>query len=392
MIKKLLRSMIFFLVFPAWGQAKEAMLFPYQYLKTSGARDMTPFTIGGSQYIAVPQLAQDVPNTPANINGGDADVDVLIYKWNAHKLMLHQKIPGHGNEGTAFFKIENQAYLATSSIHSGAKAPYNLNTYAKLYRWDGHYFYPIQQFFTYASKSAYAFSIEKRHFLAFANGVVLPNSKITNNTDSIIYEWNGKKFVPFQTLPTKWGYGWDFFSLDGFYYLALTDHVNASTIYRWNGAKFILFQSIAKAGGRAFTHFTIDGKFYLAYANLLNSSIIYQWNGKQFQEFQVLEGLGGRNFVFFSNHGKHYLFRINFITGSRTNPRTKLLSQLYQWIDGKFQVIQNITTYGGVNAAVFTVNNQHYLGVANSLSERLRFRTDSVIYKINFVNSKEVTE
>ncbi|HHF7366046.1 TPA: hypothetical protein ACPSKY_001150 [Legionella bozemanae] len=61
-------------------------------------------------------------------------------------------------------------------------------------------------------------------------------------------------------------------------------------------------------------------------------------------------------------------------------------------IDGKFQVIQNITTYGGVNAAVFTANNQHYLGVANSLSERLRFRTDSVIYKINFVNSKEVTE
>ncbi|HAT7071238.1 TPA: hypothetical protein JAN90_00225 [Legionella pneumophila] len=99
-------------------------------------------------------------------------------------------------------------------------------------------------------------------------------------------------------------------------------------------------------------------------------------------EYQPLEGLGGRNFVYFSSHGKHYLLRINFITGSRIKPKTKLSSQLYQRINGKFKVVQNITTSGGVDAAVFSVNNQRYLGVANSLNERSRFQTDSIIYKI----------
>lgn len=381
-MQKFLISITLFLIFPIWVQAKTELV-PYQYLKTSGARDITPFTINGSQYIAIPQLSKDVPDTPPDINGGNADVDILIFKWINNKFRLYQKIPGHGNEGTTFFRIGNQAYLATSSIHSGTTPPYNLHTIAKLYRWDGHYFYPIQQFFTYAAKSVYAFSIDNRHFLASANGIVLPNSKIETNSESIVYEWNGQEFIRFQTFPTKWGYGWDSFTINSTHYLALTDHAQASNIYRWNGKEFVLFQSIPKTGGRAFKHFTIDGKFYLAYANILNPSIIYQWNGKRFIEYQSLKGVGGRNFVYFSNQGKHYLFRINFITGPRTNPKTKLLSQLYQWRDGKFQVIQNVTTYGGVSAAVFTVNNQQYLSIANSLSEQLRFRTDSITYKIN---------
>ncbi|WP_244946940.1 hypothetical protein [Legionella israelensis] len=382
MMKKTLLSIILFLLLPDLIQAKTVLL-PYQHLKTSGARDFTPFTIDDSQYIAIPQLSEDIPATPASMNGGNSDVDILIFKWVNGKFHLYQKIPGHGNEGSTFFQIGTQSYLATSSVRSGPKAPYNLHTYAKLYRWDGRYFYPIQQFFSYASKSAYAFSIGNRHFLALANGVVLPDNKMPGNTDSTIYEWNGKKFIPFQSFPTKWGYGWDFFTIDNCHYIALTDHAKASNIYRWDGKKFVLFQSFPKLGGRAFTHFTINGKFYLAYANLLNPSIIYQWNGKEFIKYQSLEGLGGRNFVYFSDHGKHYLFRINFIDGPHTNPKTKLLSPLYEWIDGRFQVIQNIITYGGVNAAVFTINGQQYLGIANSLSEQLRFRTDSIIYKIN---------
>ncbi|MDW9035225.1 hypothetical protein QPW83_00380 [Legionella pneumophila] len=359
------------------------VLVPYQYLKTSGARDITPFTLDGAQYLAIPQLSKDESDTPANINGGQAKVDVLIFRWVNGKLHLYQKILGHGNEGAAFFRIKDQAYLATTSIYSKPKTANNKHSYSKLYRWDGHSFYPIQQFFTFASKGVYAFSIGERHFLAFANGVVLPDNNITINTDSIVYEWNGKKFIPFQSFPTKWAYGWDFFTINGSHYLALTDHAKSSQIYRWNGRKFVLFQSFSKTGGRAFSHFTIDGKFYLAYANLLHPSVIYQWAGNQFVEYQPLKGLGGRNFVYFVDHGNHYLFRVNFITGPRTKPKTKLSSQLYQWINGKFQVVQNITTLGGVDAAVFSVNNQRYLGVANSLNEQARFQTDSVIYKIN---------
>lgn len=103
MIKKLLVSAILLLIFPILGQSK-MVLVPYQYLKTSGARDITPFTLDGAQYLAIPQLSKDESDTPANINGGKAKVDVLIFKWVNGKLHLYQKILGHGNEGTAFLE------------------------------------------------------------------------------------------------------------------------------------------------------------------------------------------------------------------------------------------------------------------------------------------------
>ncbi|SPX59237.1 hypothetical protein [Legionella feeleii] len=56
----------------------EQLLIPIQYLDTTGARQLTPFTLEDEYYIAVAQLAEDIPDTPANIDGGNADVDVII--------------------------------------------------------------------------------------------------------------------------------------------------------------------------------------------------------------------------------------------------------------------------------------------------------------------------
>ena len=131
-----------------------------------------------------------------------------------------------------------------------------------------------------------------------------------------------------------------------------------------------------------FVHFKIDGMLYLAYANISHNSVIYRWNGKKFVAHQTLKGLGGRNFLFFKQHGKSYILRINFITGSRKSPKTALLSPLYEWKKGRFEWVQSIQTHGGVSAAQFRVDGQSYIGVANSLSRAIRFRTDSVVYKV----------
>ncbi|WP_298624650.1 hypothetical protein [uncultured Legionella sp.] len=362
----------------------EQILSPYEYLDTTGARELTPFTINNEYFIAVAQLARDIPGTPPNMNGGDADVDVLIYKINHGKHVIHQRIPGHGNESTAFFTIGNDAYLAVASVHSGPKAPFNHHTYSMLYKWDGQFFYPVQQFYSYAAKQWHFFSIGTRHFLALAEGVKLPDGEQKpEESNSIIYEWNGERFQPFQKISSQWGYSFQFFRLNGENYLAYADHLKQSTLYRWDGAQFKEYQVFPGDGGRSFEAFTIGNKHYLAYANIKSDSIIYQWNGKQFETYQALQGAGGRNFTYFTLDGKHYLLRVNFITGDRTNPKSALQSPLYKWMNNQFEPIQNIPSFGGVSAHVYRYDDSFYMTFANSLSADLRFKVRSVIYKIS---------
>jgi EPTP domain len=362
-------------------QAK-SILSPYQYLNTSGARDIVPFTLEGQTYIAIPQLAKDIQDEKPSMNGGNADVDIVIFKWSTNQFQPFQRIPGHGNEGCDFFTIKKRAFLACASIDSGPKAPYNFHTYSKLYEWDGKRFYPVQQFFAYASKSFKQFTIGNTYFLGLANGVVPPNSKTKNDTSSTLYQWNGERFVPFQSFPSKWAYDWSFFTIDNQHFLTLTDNLQASKIYRWDGKQFSAFQSFNDSGGRSFTHFKLGNSDYLAYANIKNPSQVLKWDGKSFIPFQTLDGLGGRNFVFFKHENKHYLFLVKFITGSRQSPQSELSSPLYVWKNNQFEKIQSITTHGGVNAAIFTINKNSYLGIANSLSKESRFRVNSVIYRL----------
>lgn len=359
------------------------LLNPIQYFNTTGARELTPFTLNDEHYLAVAQLAADIPNTSANMNGGDADVDVVILKKINEKYVEHQRIPGHGNEGATFFTMGKDSFLAIASIQSGPHAPFNQHTYSMLYRWDGHYFYPIQQFYTYAAKQWYYFTLGERHFLAVANGVITPNArKPEQKNNSMIYEWNGKQFTPFQTIPSSWGSSFKFFTIESTPYLAFADNIKQSSLYRWDGKQFIVHQQFKGDGGRAFEFFSIESKYYLAYANIKSNSVIYQWDGKKFTQYQVLDGAGGRNFASFSLDSEHYLFRVNFITGGREKPNTALQSPLYKWQNGQFVIVQNIPTFGGVSAHVFTIDGLLYLTLANSLSKDIRFKVKSVLYEI----------
>jgi hypothetical protein len=66
-------------------------------------------------------------------------------------------------------------------------------------------------------------------------------------------------------------------------------------------------------------------------------------------------------------HGKHglYVLRVNFIHGMPAAPTTSLVSQLYQWQDGKL------------------------VAVSNSLSADIRFATDTVIYRFTEQQSQQ---
>lgn len=350
-----------------------------QRLPFSGARDVTLFEMEGRQYLAIPQLAEDIPDTEANMNGGNSDVDSVVFEWRHGRFEEFQRIPSHGGEDIEFLTLEGQPYLAVCGVRSGS-GPYNANSYATLYGFDGSRFYPVQNIATFAAKQCRHFSIDDRDFLGIAEGITAEG--VTGDANSEIYEWVDGRFEPFQTIPSKWGYNWTFFEQDGERYLVFVDHLDGWTIYRWQGAEWEAALSMVETGARAMTHFRIGDDSYFAYANLVGTSRLYRFTGDAVEEVQAFDGNGGREFHYFQVGSGHYLARINFIAGPRTAPVSSLQSQVYRWDNGAFVEVESFPTLGGTDAGTFVEGDDTYLVVSNSLNEQIRFRVDSVLYRI----------
>ena len=99
----------------------------------------------------------------------------------------------------------------------------------------------------------------------------------THQLDSVVFQWNGQRFVVFQKLPTKGAAHFKFFTLNSEKYLTVANYHDGSThstksvIYKWNGVKFNKFQEIATEGARGCTAFEINNVTYIAFANHYNS-------------------------------------------------------------------------------------------------------------------------
>ena len=358
------------------------LLVEHQRLATSGARAVLAFTAGAELRLAVPQLAVDLPDAPARMNGGNSDVDMLLYRWVAGRFVGDTGLRVPGGEDAAFFRIGGAEFLATASVRTGA-GPYDLNTASVVYRRAADTWESFQSFPTFAAKQWHFFSFDGRYFLALAQGVVMEGVEARNPRRSCLFEWDGTQFAEFQTLDGQWGYNWDFFEVDGRRLLAYADHVRPSKLLIWNGASFSPFQEFSPTGGRAFHFFRADGQGWLAFANLTGESLLYRWSGDRFEPHQSLGGPGTREFALTRTERGLYLVQINFIEGTQAAPKTDLTSRIYRWQDGRLTVVEEFPTSGGTDAAVFTADGRSYLAVANSLSRDIRFREDTVIYRFD---------
>src|ERR1700736_177360 len=88
-------------------------------LHTSGARAVEPFNIDGTLFVAVPQLAIDIPGQTPDINGGDSDTSLLVFRANNGGFAEHQRLEAPGGEDAEFFRIGGRSFLATASIRTG---------------------------------------------------------------------------------------------------------------------------------------------------------------------------------------------------------------------------------------------------------------------------------
>jgi hypothetical protein len=358
------------------------ILSEYQRLPTSGARAVLPYVISGTQYIAIPQLSRDIENTPAYMNGGDSDTGALILKWSEGRFVEHDELPLSGGEDIDLFQLGADQFLVTAGVRSG-HGPYSYNVDQTLYRWGGTHWEPYQTFPGFASKQWRFFRIGSRAFLSLAQGVTLGHVEAKNPRNSRIFEWNGSKFVDFQSLEGQWGYNWEPFQIDGRTYLGYADHVGESLLFIWNGSAFVHFQSFAPKAGRCFRFFTIGTGHYLAFANIQGDSTLYRWNGDVFEPLQTLSGPGGREFCVVRTETQLYLVQVNFIEGEPSAPKTDLKSRIYRWENDRLDLVEDFATAGGTDAAVFRANGKLFLAVSNSLTPGVRFRTDSIIYGFN---------
>ncbi len=348
-------------------------------IPTSGARAVEPFELEGTHLLAIPQLAYDVPGTPANMNGGDSDTDLLLLRRGGDGYHRWQTVPAPGGEDAEFFRIGERAFLAVASIRRGS-GPYEYGVDSPLFEWNGSRFEPFQAFAGYAAKQWKHFRIDGQHFLALAQGVVLPGHE-QDNQPSRIYRWDGVKFAHFQDIDSQWAYNWHAFSVNGHQFLAHADHLRPSVLYRWSGARFEPYQDLVASHGRAFAHFAAQGQVYLLVARLQDDSVLLRWDGRRFVAHQTLAGPGAREFAVFEGEAGRYVLRVNFVLGTPADPTTDLSSQLYHWRDDSLVVVEEFPTTGATDAAVIRDRDGLLIAVSNSLTADVRFLARTILYR-----------
>jgi hypothetical protein len=358
------------------------ILTEHQRLPTSGARAVLSYVISGARYLIVPQLSKDVENTLAHMNGGDSDTGAPIFKWSAGRFVEHDRLPLSGGEDIDYFQLGADQFLVTAGVRSG-HGPYDYNIDQTLYKWSGSQWEPYQTFPGFAAKQWHYFKIGERSFLCLAQGVTLGHIEAKNARTSRIFEWNGTKFVDFQSLEGQWGYNWESFQIDGETFLGYADHVGDSLLFKWDGAAFAPFQSFAPKAGRCFRFFTIDEAHYVAFASIQGDSTLYRWDGQKFQSHQKLSGPSGREFRIVRTEKQFYLVQINFIEGEPSSPKTDLKSRIYRWEKDQLLLVEEFATAGATDAAAFRADGRLFLAVSNSLTPEVRFRTDTIIYSFN---------
>src|SRR5580700_7485805 len=113
----------------------QAVLTEIQRIPTSGARAVAAFTVAGRQVLAIPQLAYDAPGSPAGMNGGDSDTDLLLLRFDGSGWESAGALQAPGGEDAEFFTIGGRAFLAVASIRAGA-GPYRYAVGSVVYEWN----------------------------------------------------------------------------------------------------------------------------------------------------------------------------------------------------------------------------------------------------------------
>lgn len=357
------------------------ILSVHQRLETTGARCAHIFELDDGLHLAVAQLAKDVPGRPAHMNMGNPDVDAVLYDWKDGNFVERSKLVSPSGEDALYFQSGGVNYLGFANLCTGSE-PIEFNASSRIYREAGGEWVLDEEIPAFGAKQLHFFSIGDREFLALAQGMLIPGTKPSGHGRSVLLERKGGEWQEFQVLGGKAGYNWEFFQIGDQHFLAYADQASPSLIYRWDGRQFVPYQSFSETGGRAFLHFSHEDTEWLAFTDIGSASTLYRWNGELFVAHQLLGEGGAREFELIRHEDGLFLVRIRFIEGTPADPKSDLVSQIFRWSDGKFVLAEEFPTFGATDASYFRADGADYLVVSNSLTPGIRFRQDTVIYKL----------
>ena len=235
-------------------------------LSTNGANHFTYFKILGESYLAV-----------ANILSTS-----VIYKWSSGKFNRFQDIPTEGAFGCTAFVINGDTFIAFANNYN---SQHKHSVQSTVFKWSRGHFVKLQSLQTYGAFYVLSFNINTHTFLAFANRY----SGSKSNIDSFVFKWNSNKLVMFQSLSTHGAVAWHPFVINGQTYLGVSNYYDdskkentQSVVYQASGARFIKYQEIPTHGGHGMTSFEYKGHTYLAVVNHYNqkyniNSALYKW-------------------------------------------------------------------------------------------------------------------
>ena len=227
------------------------------------------------------------------------------------------------------------------------------------------------------------FTINDKHYLA----VAITQNEATYRVNSVIYQWNGRKFVVFQNVSTKGASKFSFFKIGKESFLTVTNwggdvtnRIN-SVIYKWKNGKFDRFREVRTFGGYGSAAFEINNETFIAFANEMDStSPVYKWSEDlNLVPLHSIRTYGARDVISFKLNGHTFLAFANRANGQRPN--------IYKWNGFQFVPFQSIPTHGAITWHPFSMCDQTFLGVCEN-----RFK--SVIYQAlgsKFVEYREVS-
>lgn len=216
------------------------------------------------------------------------------------------------------------------------------------------------------------------HYLAVANFIVPLDERYNHEIESHIYKWDGTNFGLVQRILTYGASDWEYFTINDENYLAVSNHRNNSsyslnsTIYKWNieESVFEFQQNIATNGAADSKYFSINDNHFLVIANRniggtyeVNSEIlIWDETTTEFVNFQDIPTSGALDWEYFTLDEMHYLAVAN---GWNSDGTRLTDSTIYLWDGTMFREQQSIETDRAVDWEFFVIDGNPYLAGTN---------------------------
>ncbi|MEF2174851.1 MAG: type II secretion system protein [Candidatus Absconditabacteria bacterium] len=294
------------------------------------------FNIGSDLYIGTVStpIVQELANSITR-----PGIDTIgIYKYDGNDFVNAQSITGL-NSSTAkldYFSFEGMTFMAVASNRQTKYGSSGQNT--KIFKWDRDEFNQLQtlpsglnvKFFEISGTN---YIILNRGFTAscyipttgvYAAG--FPKCTRTHNLESIIYKWDGTKFVNHQTikLPNaneSFTYDSDIFQIGSDYFLTIgTVGVKSRSgkgyLYKRNGTSFAIYQTFNGSSIHTLKYFEKDGGNYLIVLSLDNKNSLYKRDGFEFVHIQDFYGVGINSLDLYEKGADLYLLMTTHIKPS----------------------------------------------------------------------------